>query len=172
MPTNKSLVAMASEISLIEQTLINSSGEITPELEELLNCKDLELPEKVDGYAFRYSRLEALEAWYKSRAAEFDKMTSGYKKAKEQLKANAKIAMELLGADELVGVDYKLKMQNTKGSVIIKEPHRVDPKYMTTEITTKIDKDAIYADLKAGVKVDGVELESGGALKVYANGGK
>ncbi len=169
---NKSLVAMASEMALIEQALITASGELSPELEDLLKCNDLELPEKVDGYAYRYSRLSMLEAWYKDKADEFLKMAKGYTKAADKLKDNAKTAMELLGTDELKGVDYRIKVSRSKPIVSVIDEKQIPGAYLITETITKVDKKKIAEMLTLGLSIPGAELNGSVSLRVYTNGDK
>ncbi len=166
---SKSLVAMANDVAQVEQALINSEGAITPEIEALLSCKDLELPEKVDGYAYRHSRFAVMEAWYKEKAEEFLKIAKSYAKAQATLKENAKTAMELLGTDELKGNDWRLKVSKAKPSVKIENLDQIGGEYLISEMVTRVDKNKIAAALSDGHKVPGAELESNISLRVYAN---
>lgn len=163
---------MAIESSSIENALIESEGQITPLIEEMLSCKDIELPEKIDSYAYRQSRLSVMELWYKEKAEEFSKIAKSYAKAQAQLKENAKVAMELLGTDELKGHDYRIKISKSKGSVLIKDEAAIDPKYIVSEVVTRIDKSLISKDIADGKEVFGAELQGSTSLRVYPNAGK
>jgi hypothetical protein len=173
MSENKSLVSIVSEVNQIETMLIESGGEITPEIECALAVRDASVATKVDGYSYILDRLESLEEHYKNQAAFFSVISKQCKGAKDRLKDNLKGAMQEMGLDEIKGNDFRFKLSNSKPALEILDLGVVPKGYKKEVITVEIDKKALADDLAVG-EIPGARLVPSFSLRKYANtkGGK
>lgn len=153
----------------IEKLLLESGGELTPDLEAALFVPSSSLPDKIDSYDLTIDRFESNAKFYKERAEFFSNLAKQFIAAADRLKENVKLAMAELGTDELVGFDIRFKLQDTKPAVVVEDESKIDGAYTTVEQVVKINKDRILQDLKLGVPVVGVRLEPRKSLRVYAN---
>lgn len=166
---SKSLVALAEQAAALETALVESGGELTPELEAMLAELDVKLPEKVDNYSMILDRMSMLSDFYIERAERLLKMSKAATLLKERLKDNIKIAMEKLGETEIQGVETKFKLVQSNPSVVIENEELIDAAYKVQEIKIKVEKKRIAEDLKLGVDVRGARLERTTSLREYAN---
>lgn len=166
--TNKSLVSIVNEAISIERLLIESGGEITPELSDALAVNAGTLADKVDGYVHILERFEDLETHYKSRAEFFKKIAEHCKKAQDRLKENIKFAMQELEVTDLHGNDMRFKLSPTPGVMVIEDEDMVPVEYKNEVISTVIDKKALKDALKNG-EVPGAKLVPGYSIRSYAN---
>lgn len=165
----KSLRELVVTSSAIEEMIIQSGGELTPEIEAALAVQDIRLPAKIDGYSMVMDRMDSIAQFYETRASVFLRLSAAAKSVQRKCKDNLKFAMEQLGTDELVGNDVKFKLQKSPPAVIVDDETKVADAYKVVKTTTSIDKKKIAEDLKLGVPVDGARLEQGTSLRVYAN---
>lgn len=166
---SKSLVNLVSHASELETALVESGGEITPEIESLLEIKDVHLPDKIDGYAMFLDRMELVEAFYKAKAEAYLRLAKAASNVIDRCESNLKFAMNATHQDELIGNDFRYKLVKSNPAVIVEEESKLDESYKITEVVTKIDKKKIAEDLKLGVPVEGARLEQSHSLRRYAN---
>ena len=171
MSETKSLLALVQTATNIEQMLIESGGELTPELEQALAVTELHLPEKVDSYALVIDRMNAITSFYKQKAEFFQRLAKASTSVAERCKSNIEIAMDTLETDEVLGFDVKFRRQASPLTYEIADVALVDQAYVITEtITTHTpDRKRILEDLKLGVPVTGVEPKQSYHVRVYAN---
>ena len=115
----KSLAVIISETAALEQALVDSQGEITPEIEAMLVVKDTHLPEKVDNYSMVIDRMNTIHAFYRAKAEMFTRMAKAADTVATRCESNLKLAMETLHTDEIMGNDIKYKLVRSNPSVII-----------------------------------------------------
>lgn len=161
----RSLVTLSND--LLNQ-LLESNGQLTPELEEQLSKLEIALPAKVDSYAYLIDRFEAEAEFWKARAENNALVMKACLAAQKRLKDNLKFAMQEQKAGEIKGNEVRFKLQNSKPSLVIDETI-IDPAYTYQHVETRIDKKKIEEDLKIGVPVKGATLEPSFSLRVYAN---
>lgn len=166
---NKSLVAIVNEAFSLEQMLIESGGEITPEIENALSVNSNEMTTKLDGYHHIIERFESLESHYKDRALFFNQVGTQCKNAVSRLKENIKFAMMEMGIDEVRGSDVRFKLSKTSGTLEITDKELVPVEFKSEVITTEIDKKALKEALQKGEPIQGAELKEGYSLRAYAN---
>lgn len=167
MSDQKSLRELVSISTSIETALIENGGELTPEIEAALAVKDMQLPEKVDGYSLVMDRMASVADFYAQKAELFLRLSKAAESVIEKCKDNLKFAMTELKVDELQGHDFKFKLQNSAPAVIIEDESKISESYKV--IKTTIDKKKIGEDLKLGVPVEGARLERGQYVRQYAN---
>jgi len=165
---NKSLIAIANDVTRLEVMLIESNGELTPAIEEMLSVKETNLPEKVDGYANILDRLNQLEAYYKRQASVYTQAANTLANAQHGLKERLKIAMQTMEVSELEGFTTRFKLSTTAGSLVIEDPEMIPLKYKSEVVETVIDKAALKADLEKS-EVPGAKIEPGYSLRKFVN---
>ena len=165
---NKSLITLAKESNQLEVMLLESGGEVTPEIEAMLTVKEVNLPSKVDNYYHVMHRLDGLEIHYKEMADKFQKAAKTFSGASKSLKDRLKIAMRELGEDEIKGNDFRFKLSNSKPSLIIEDDKVIPKDYFVQVTETVLEKDRLLEDLKIG-EVAGARLEPSFSLRSYVN---
>lgn len=166
MATLKDLLATSNELT---QQLVESGGEITPEIDAQLMVMTDHLPDKVDSYEFVMRRLGHEEEYWSARAEEAARIAKSCKAAAERLKERVKYLMLEHGVNELKGNDSKIVLQNSTPKLVIDES-KLPAKYWITETVSKPNKPLIRQQM-ASEEIPGVVLEPTTALRTYANRG-
>lgn len=150
-----SLFKITSEQVRINDMLMETGGELTPELEDALIINADNFQVKLENYATSIHRFDALED---AADAEIKRLTAIKKSAagaKKRLKDTVAYAMEVFGYDKYdIGL-HKYSFRSSQ-AVNITDEVRIPNNYIKVE--TKIDKEALRRDLKAGLVVEGAEL--------------
>lgn len=165
---NNSLVSIVKEVATLETMLIESGGELTPEIEQMLTVKEVNLPAKVDSYEAMLGRLEVIEGLYKERAKLFSSAAKSLANAQDTLKERLKFAMKELGVTELMGHDIRFKLSASKPKLVIEDEKLIPKEYKVQVISEEIEKDRLTEDLKIG-SVSGAKLEETFSLRKYVN---
>lgn len=165
---SKSLLAIANEVNSLETLLLESMGEITPEIEKHLSVKETHLPDKVDSYYFIMEKMKANEAFYKAQAEKFTSAARTFKNAQETLKERLKIAMAEMNTDEIKGHAWRFKLSASKPSLVVENEAEIPKEYFVQTIITFLEKDRLLEDLKIG-QVPGAKLEPSSSLRSYVN---
>ena len=150
-----SLFNITAEQKRINDALMELDGELTPELEEALVINAENFAVKAEGYAISIHQFEAVED---AADAEIKRLTAIKKsatRAKTHLKDNLAYGMEVMGYDKVDMGLHKISFR-TSTAVNITDEVRIPNNYIKVE--TKIDKEALRRDLKAGLVVEGAEL--------------
>lgn len=168
MSQNNSLVSLVAESNNLELMLIESGGEMTPELEQALAFTQENLVAKVDSCSFVLERLEALEEYYKQKAKEYSIVAKQCEAAQERLKDNLAFAMEAMKTDELKGQDFYFKKVASAGSLEITDPKLIPNEFKSLLTTTVIDNKTLK---EAALKYDvpGAKLVPGFSIRSYIN---
>jgi hypothetical protein len=149
------LFNITAEQKRINDALMESGGELTPELEEALVINAENFAVKVEGYA---TSIHQFEAYAEAADAEIKRLTALKKSAQgaaKRLKDNLAYGMEVMGYDKVDMGLHKISFR-TSTAVNITDEVRIPNNYIKVE--TKIDKEALRRDLKAGLVVEGAEL--------------
>jgi hypothetical protein len=147
------------EISMkAEMALMDSGGEITPEIEQMLIARDLHLPEKIDHYSYRLDMLEAHKSILKEKKAQLDAMIKAYERAEEYMENSIKEAMARMGVEELNGNVDRFRLRKTPGKLIICDEKLISSEYKSQLVTDILDKEKIKEALRIG-PVEGARLE-------------
>ena len=117
----KSLLSIVNEAMTLEKMLIESNGEITPEIEQALAVNQQELSLKADGYHTIMERFDNLERHYLARADFYKRIASQCGGVVDRLKNNIKLAIHEMGVTEIKGEDIRFVIKETKGKVIIED---------------------------------------------------
>ena len=163
----KSLPTLTAEANKIEQMLVESYGELTPEIEAKLHFNGVQMREKVDGYGYLLDMLPGRAEFYKRKAELFNRIAKSIKSAEERLEHNLRFAMGELKTDELKGGEYRFKLQRVKSALVITDETAIPDELKKSTVETVPDKDAIRYALEQGDKVPGAELEERFSLRSY-----
>lgn len=156
----------------IIEKILESEGEVSPELEKQLLVIDTHLPEKVDAYSSVLDRIANEAVYFDERAAEFAKAAKTLKKAYDRIKDQIKFNMESQGLKKLPGHDYVFSLSNSKGSVVVTNEDLIPDAYFEIVSSKKIDKNAIYTAIKKGMTIPGAHVVENSSLKRDVNKGK
>lgn len=146
------LYDIADDYAAIERMLVESEGEITPEIEMRLAALDIDMAEKVDGYRCMVVRFEmqakAIDEDTRLLAAKKSALVNAATRLKDRLKA----VMESRGVTELRGLVWKAAIQKNGGkaalTLLVEGPEALPPAYQIMTVTA--DSDAIRQGLKDG----------------------
>ncbi len=161
------IIDLAIQSNIISDSLLDAGGELTPELETILETHTKTLATKVDMLALVLDRFEREAQLWKDRKQEADKIKSAYEKAHKRLKELIKSAMTLMDHDKVHGNRYRMTCYDMKSTLVIESEH-LDPSYLMAKTVYEPDKDRIRADLEAGKEVRGARLEPCKGLRVIA----
>jgi len=166
-----SLQVLVADANTIVELLIESNGEITPEIETTLTELEKNLTNKVDAYFVVIERLQFETKYFKAKASVFNNAAKTLSNTEERLKENIKRALRAMDKTEIVGNDYKFKISKTKPRLII-DPQILADKFKKQTIVIEPDKDKIRALLDAGILIKGAHYEESFALRKTINKGK
>lgn len=165
------LAEIVYESNQIEEALIRSGGEITPEIEKMIAIVDTKLPAKVEGYVGIVRRMERLVMYYEDLANRFIRLAQGAGDVAGSCKSRMQEAMETMGVKEINGIHARFALQSTK-AVEIEDEKKIPGDYIVTETVTKIEKKRIAEDLKRGVTVPGASFKENHHVRIYNKGPK
>lgn len=157
------LFNITAEQRRINDALMESGGELTPELEEALLINAENFAVKVEGYA---TSIHQFEAFAEAADAEIKRLMALKKSAQgavKRLKDNLAYGMEVMGYDKVDMGFHKLSFR-TSTAVNITDEVRIPNQYIKVE--TKIDKESLKRDLKAGLVIEGAELVTNKSIQI------
>jgi hypothetical protein len=162
------LFEIGEQFDALERLLVESGGEVTPEVEAwLAEYGDLEA-DKLDGYAMFIRSLEHEAEGFKNIASEFAAKRTARENAAKRLKERLKQYMELRGTAQIKGKMYTAALNKNGG----KAPIIVDvaPEQLPEQlqrVTVSADVEKIRGLLEMGVKYDFAHLgEVGQHVKI------
>lgn len=162
------LPELVAQAAIIEQKVIEAGGELTPEIEALLESVGQDLQAKTDGYCFFMERLDAQAEYWKTKADAFAKVSKSCKSLKERLNDRIKEAMKQMGLDEIQGTDMRFKLTASAPKLVVDDA--LLPKDYLMAVTEYVpDKERIKEDLKNKCEIPGAQFEDVFALRKYPN---
>jgi hypothetical protein len=163
----KSLVALAQESAEIERIIIESDGELTPELEKALTINEINLPDKVEGYHNIIQRVELMSEHYKRQVEFYARLKKSCDNFETALKENIKTAMRITNTSEIAGNSIVYKLTNSNPKLIVFDEKVLPQEYKKEVVETVIDNKKIKDHLVAGLNVDGARLEPTDSLRKF-----
>lgn len=168
----KSLMQIADIVRDLNRAAFEAEGLITPEIEAMLEVKDLDLPDKVDNYAHMLKKLPMEREYLRGQIEWLQGVIKVLDRSEERLKENMKLGMEKMATNEVRGHNFKFKMAKAKASVVIEDETKLEGKYLiTVPASTRPDKNLIAKTLESGGSVEGARLEGQASLRIYPLGG-
>lgn len=162
----KTLVELVNQSQIITESLAESGGELTPEIEALIEQASIDLADKMDRYYFVMRDLEMKSAMAKARAEEWANLAKVYANSFDHLKDRVLHGLQAMDVNEIVGREVTFKRRLNPPKAIIDDESLLGPDHLKVETVFKVDKAKIAADLKAGKPVPGAHLEQGERLDV------
>ena len=162
---NKSLFNISTEMQMIINELMETGGELTPEIENALIITQDQLQSKSIGYAVVIRAMEYQNATIDAEIKRLQDHKRTRTNTVERLKNALSMAMQVCGMEVIEDATTKITFRKSQTLEIVDET-KVPKKYKTQVVTTKIDKNAIKADMKNGDKIKGVELITNQNLQI------
>lgn len=166
---SKPLFELVSQANELSEKIVESGGEITPEMETALALNETAIATKVDSYAVLMDRSALEESYWRARAAECEAIARGFKKVAERLDNNIHQAMKAMSVTEITGDEYKFKIQKCGSRLVIEDKEALPKEYVIQTVVTEPDKARIKSALSEGFKVSGAKLEGGTTVKKIRN---
>jgi len=167
-----SLYSIAKALHQLELALIEGGGELTPDLEKATSAETIAIERKVDGYSSILERCASLITEYKTKANMLYAVAESATKLTKRLKDNLKLAMDIIGTDELAGDSVRFKMSRGKPKVVIFDETIVPDKFWKTVTTRMIDIEEIATAIQSFEDVPGCQLVETKTLRSYASKGQ
>ncbi len=143
---------------MIASQLMDSGGELTPELEHSLKLNGENLQEKAVQLSFLVKDLEYQEGYCAAEIDRINKIKTAACKAQERLKLSISDAMLAQGITEIKIESIKLSFLKSKAVVITDES--LIPDFLKERtVTEKINKTEIKKLLNEGHIVSGAAIE-------------
>lgn len=150
-------------LSITDQ-LIESGGDLTPELEMALAINKVELENKARGYGFVIKSLENDVDNIDEEIKRLNALKTSRTKAIDVLKDTVKNAMNLYGIEEIKTATLKLSFRKSESVEL--DPSLLDFKWMNQKITYAPDKAKIKEAIKKGEAVSGAWLSINQHLQI------
>ena len=151
----RAIYHIEQELNEINETLISSGGELSPELEQRLAITQQELETKATNYGFvilkNQSEIDVIDAEIKRLTA----LKKNLETTNEKLKDAVSFAMQSYGIFEVKTPTLKLSFRQSE-SVQIENESLLDGKYFNYK--PSVDKTAIKNDIKSGLIVNGASI--------------
>lgn len=163
---SKSLPALIHEMSEIVAQLHENGGELSPVLEQAMDCTGQELQAKTDRYAFFMERLDAEADYWKGKADEMARVARSCKLLKERLNGNIKAAMLTLGQTDLEGNEMRFKISQLASKLVVDDA-RLPASFKMAVTEYVADKERIKAELASGATIPGAVMEAVFSLRKY-----
>ena len=163
--SSRRLYEIAGDVLALEDLLLESGGEWTPEAEALYNEVEGSLESKVDGYAALIREWEADAEKWKAE----EQRVAGHRKAREnaaaRLKARLLESLQQIGRDKVETPRFKIAVQRSAPSVeVLVEADALPMEYQRVIPESRVaDKKALLEALKSGAEIDGARLTEGTA---------
>jgi len=153
----KSLFRITDEMYRLNTLLEEAEGEITPEIEELMEMVDEDqFDQKVESYVNLIQMLESDVTATKEYKKGLDASIKRDQRVIDRLKSTLSDSMLALGKKEKRGPGFKVSFRKSTAAVIDPEA-KIPKKYIVSK--PSVDKRAILAALKEGKRVRGAKLE-------------
>lgn len=157
------LFNITAEQKRINDALMESGGELTPELEEALLVNAENFAVKVEGYTASIRKFDALAEAADAEIKRIQAIKKAATNSAKRLKDNLAYGMEVMGMDKAeIGLN-KLSFRSST-AVNITDEVRIPSQYIKVE--TSIDKMALKKDLQAGIVIEGAELVTNRNLQI------
>jgi len=165
-----SLVSQSNELETkLEKLLIESGGEITEEISQLLILKDATLAElegSAERMALSIEKLRINAEYYQEQYYMFKELAEGLEKTAERIEDAILGAMERLNVDELQGQMRHFKIVRNPPKVDIPNPLIVPPEFKRINVTEYVEKDMIKKHIQNGNECDFARLIQTKSLRI------
>lgn len=165
----RTLMELSEMAQYIDRQLVESGGEITPEIDQLITQLELAVPQKVDGYNVVIERLENQMEYVKTHIDSMTKYRRAISSTLDRLKSNIKNYMVVNGKKEVLGHETRFVLTSAKEKLVVDES--LIPENWKMTVTERVaDKERIKDALSLGITITGAKLEGGYGLRTYRKG--
>jgi len=164
----KNLYEIITDANEIVKSLIENGGELTLELEQLSKMSEIQLIGKIDAYGYVWDRLDIEESYWKTKAAEFSRISKSCGKARENLKNSMAFTMKSMGEPDLLGHDFRFKQGETPGKLEIYDPTLIPEEFLIKTVSFDPNKAQIKQSIVDGGKVPGCQIVKTPTVRKYA----
>tara|TARA_R110001606_G_scaffold171936_1_gene317971 strand:- start:5936 stop:6427 length:492 start_codon:yes stop_codon:yes gene_type:complete len=152
-----SLFEISEIMDQITNHLIDTGGELTEEVEELLIITQEELKSKSSDYAYMIHSLEYDNTIVDQEIKRLNQIKKTRQNVIQRLKMTLSAALIRFEVDEIKTPTLKINFRRSQTLEIL-SIDSIDKKYHTEVITHDVNKKQIKEDLKNGKEVDGARL--------------
>lgn len=165
------LSELLNERSEIENMLIESEGEITPEIAERLDANETDTRAKVDGYHAIIAKMTYGDAEIDAEIKRLQALKKAKANAVKNLKDHLLYNMQQTGETCLEGTTCKVFRQNTGENLVIEDESTLLSAYefalevvrqsapAWVKYSVAVDKTALKTAIKGGDEVGGCSLQ-------------
>ena len=147
----------------LQGLLEDSDGELTPEIEKLLNDDSDTIQNKYTNYVNMYNYFSHNSDVISEEIKRLSALKKSADSAAERLKDNLAGSLKLRNLDKYDGGLFKLSFRKST-SVLIEDESKISKKFL--KVITSVDKAEISKVLKSGKKVPGASLKENSNLQI------
>ncbi len=176
------LYELTEEARILDEFFAESEGEITPELETLLNAHEASLKEKVDGYCKYMAAISARVEGIEREIERLSYLRGQVKRRAEWLKGYLHRNLKACGQTKIETGLFRVFIRKNPPRVVIDNDNAIPERYKLAVIKLPADRmpetlrpyligtanetGEIGAALKRGEEVIGAHLEQGESLTI------
>lgn len=156
-------------VMILSELLVETEGEVTPEIEQMMEELSVELKGSTDVYRLVWKRLELESAHFRAESQDYTRKARRIEEALEKLKNRLKVSMAAMKLPKMEGYRYGFRLKKSRPKVVIDEaifPSVKDrPDLWKETVQFSIQKEAVYQSLVKGEVIGGARLEEVYALE-------
>jgi hypothetical protein len=157
----KNLFNIDADLFALHQQIEENFGELTPEMESLLEISEQERSKKSEGYVHIIKQLKAKSEMIKAEAKRLQDLAKTYEKSADQLSDRLLDSIVRLGA---IKTDFVSISTRRSKSVSITDESLISGEFM--RISYSPNKAAIKEAIESGVNVDGALIVENVSLNI------
>ena len=154
---------LTQEQLMLNDLLLESGGEITPEIEALLTINRDNLETKIDSYCKAIKTIEAQESFAK---AEIERLTKIAKSCSNSVKRMKESMLNALNIFELAMVDvgtFKVSIRSSSAIAIDDNATIPDDYYV---VKKEVSKTLLKEAIKEGKEIEGVSIVTNQSIQI------
>lgn len=153
-----SLYDISADLKSIHDAIIESDGELSPDLEASLDRLNLQLSNKVHGLGKWIFNLESNESAIQAEIDRLERKKKSVTNLHVRLHNYVEFCMIKADVKKLEFPLFSPRIQKNPPSVEILDEQKIPAKYVKIKQESVIDKKQLLADLKSGDEIEGAEL--------------
>lgn len=165
------LFQLTAEFQHLTSKLIESEGEISPEIEQHLSELERDILKKADSISFIKSRLKQESEFWQSKAETYQKLKRSCDRVSERLTDMVKTAMRKMEMWELKTKEERFVLSPMKQKLVVENETVIPREFFKEIVSFELDKGLLTDALRKGVEVPGAHLEDVIALRIYPRKG-
>lgn len=154
----KTLMQIMNDSSNLMFELVESGGEITPEIEEKIASNAMMLSDKLDTYGFVIEAFKQRQAYALERMKQWERIISLCENALDNLNGRVLEALSSTETREVHGKEFSFKIVLNPVSIVVDDESKVPGQFIISEIkeSHRVDKTTIKKAIASGEQVPGV----------------